>query len=174
MPAADTITIGHAIGADLPAVQALMRRYVGWHYERHAAHRAMIDRYFDPVAFGAELDGLPGAFAPPSGRLLVARVGAEVAGCVGLRDLGSGVCEMKRMFVATEHQGHGLGTALGVRFLAEAAAAGYRLARLDTGPLQHEAHRLYARLGFRRTAPYYELDPEMASFLIFMERDVLD
>ena len=55
-----------------------------------------------------------------------------MAGCVGLRDLGSGVCEMKRMFVATEHQGHGLGTALGVRFLAEAAAAGYRLARLDT------------------------------------------
>ena len=50
MPAADTITIGHAIGADLPAVQVLMRRYVEWHYERHAAHRAMIDRYFDPVA----------------------------------------------------------------------------------------------------------------------------
>ena len=48
------------------------------------------------------------------------------------------------MFVAPEHQGRGLGAALGRRFLAEAAAAGYRIARLDTGPLQHEAHRLYA------------------------------
>ena len=148
-----------------------MRRYVAWHHERHATHRAMIDRYFEPAAFEAELAGLPGAFAPPAGRLLVARCGAEVAGCVGLRDLGGGVCEMKRMFVAPEHQGHGLGVALGRRFLAEAVAAGYRAARLDTGPLQHEAHRLYARIGFRRIAPYYELDPEMAGFLIFMESE---
>ena len=172
MPA-ELLAIGQATEADLPAVRALMRRYVDWHRERHAAYRAMIDRYFDPVGFDAELDGLPGAFAPPSGRLLVARVGTELAGCVGLRDLGGGVCEMKRMFVAPEHQGHGLGAALGRRFLAEAAAAGYRMARLDTGPLQHEAHRLYAALGFRRISPYYELDADMAGFLIFMERDGL-
>ena len=108
--------------------------------------------------------------APPAGCLLLARVGAEPAGCVALRDLGSGACEMKRMFVAPEHQGHHLRLALGERFLAEAAAASYRVARLDTGPLQHEAHRLYARLGFRRVAPYYDLDPDMAGFLLFMER----
>ena len=168
----ETLTIGQAVTADLPEVRALMRRYVEWHRERHAPYRAMVERYFDPVGFEAELDGLPGAFAPPSGRLLVAHVGAELAGCVGLRDLGGGVCEMKRMFVLPEHQGHGLGAALGRRFLAEAAAAGYHTARLDTGPLQHEAHRLYAALGFRRIPPYYETDAEMAAFLIFMERDV--
>ena len=172
MPEAESlVAIEQAAGDDLAAVRTLMRRYVAWHHERHATHRAMIDRYFEPAAFEAELAGLPGAFAPPAGRLLVARCGAEVAGCVGLRDLGGGVCEMKRMFVAPEHQGHGLGVALGRRFLAEAAAAGYRAARLDTGPLQHEAHRLYARIGFRRIAPYYELDPEMAGFLIFMESE---
>lgn len=156
--------------ADLDAVRGLMRRYLGWHYQRHAAYRKMLDRYFDPAAYEAELAMLPGEFAPPAGCLLLARVGAEPAGCVALRDLGSGACEMKRMFVAPEHQGHHLGLALGERFLAEAAAASYRVARLDTGPLQHEAHRLYARLGFRRVAPYYDLDPDMAAFLLFMER----
>lgn len=165
------LTIGQAIATDdLAAVRSLMRGYVGWHYRRHAAHRAMIDRYFDPAAFEAELAALPGRYAPPSGRLLLARVGGEPAGCVALRDLGDGACEMKRMFVASEHQGRRLGLALGERFLAEAAAAGYRCARLDTGPLQHEAHRLYARLGFRRIAAYYDVDAEMAAFLIFMER----
>lgn len=168
-------TIRQAAGADdLAAVRILMRRYVDWHYRRHAAHRAMIDRYFDPAAFEAELAALPGRYAPPAGRLLLARVGGEPVGCVALRDLGDGACEMKRMFVAPEHQGHHLGLALGERFLAEAAAAGYRVARLDTGPLQHEAHRLYARLGFRRTAPYYEVDVDMAGFLIFMERTLRD
>ena len=156
--------------ADLDAVRGLMRRYVGWHHQRHAAYRAMLDRYFDPAAYEAELATLPGQFAPPAGRLLLARLGGEPAGCVALRDLGGGACEMKRMFVAPERQGRRLGLALGERFLAEAAAAGYSVARLDTGPLQHEAHRLYARLGFRRIAPYYDLDPEMAAFLIFMER----
>ena len=166
-------TIRQAIGPeDLAAVRSLMRRYVAWHYRRHAAHRAMIDRYFDPTGFEAELAALPGRYAPPSGRLLLALVGAEPAGCVALRDLGDGACEMKRMFVAPEHQGRRLGLALGRRFLAEAGAAGYRCARLDTGPLQHEAHRLYARLGFRRIGAYYDLDPEMAGFLIFMERDL--
>ncbi len=59
------------------------------------------------------------------------------------------------------------------RFLAEATAGGYSVARLDTGPLQHEAHRLYARLGFTRIAPYYDVDAEMAGFLLFMERRLL-
>ena len=165
------ITIRQATGAeDLAAVRALMRRYVRWHYQRHAAHRAMIDRYFDPAAFEAELASLPGRYATPSGRLLLAHVGTEPAGCVALRDLGGGACEMKRMFVAPKHQGRRLGLTLGERFLAEAAAAGYRAAHLDTGPLQHEAHRLYARLGFRRVAPYYDVDADMADFLMFMER----
>lgn len=165
------ITIRQATEADdLAAVGALMRRYVGWHCRRHAAHRAMIDRYFDPAEFEAELAALPGRYA--SGRLLLARVATEPAGCVALRNLGGGACEMKRMFVAPEHQGRRLGLALGERFLAEAAAAGYRFVRLDTGPLQHEAHGLYACLGFRRVAPFYEPDAEMAGFLIFMEREL--
>lgn len=165
------ITIRQATGADdLDAIRGLMRRYVRWHYQRHAAHRAMIDRYFDPAAFEAELAALPGRYAPPSGRLILVRVGGDPAGCVALRDLGGGACEMKRMFVTPEHQGRRLGLTLGERFLAEAAAVGYRAARLDTGPLQHEAHRLYALLGFRRVAPYYDVDAEMADFLIFMER----
>ena len=167
------LTIGQASDAgDLAAVRLLMRRYVDWHYHRHAAYQAMLARYFDPAVVEAELAELPGAYAPPAGRLLLARIDAEPAGCVALRDLGGGACEMKRMFVDPGYQGRRLGLALGDRFLAEAADAGYQVARLDTGPLQHEAHQLYARLGFRRRTPYYDLDPEMAAFLLFMERDL--
>jgi len=74
------------------------------------------------------------------------------------------------MFVAPEHQGRGLGRALCARLVAEAAGAGYRTMRLDTGRLQHEAQRLYESLGFRRIAPYYPVEPDMAAFLVFMER----
>lgn len=158
--------------ADLEAVRRLMRRYVDWHRARHARHRALIDRYFEPAAFEAELATLPGRYAAPAGRLLLARFGGAPAGCVGLRELGGGACEMKRMFVAPEHQGRGIGRALARAFLAEATAAGYRVARLDTGALQHEAHALYASLGFRPVAPYYDTDPEMAGFLTFMQRDL--
>ncbi|MBP7002278.1 GNAT family N-acetyltransferase [Amaricoccus sp.] len=156
----------------LDAVRDLMRRFVEWQWVRHAAWRHLIDRYFDPAVFEAELAGLPGAYAPPRGRLLLALADGAPAGCVALRDLGDGVCEMKRMFLPPEAQGRGLGRALCLRLIAEAEAAGYRAMRLDTGALQHEAKALYASLGFRRIAPYYETDAEMAGFLTFMQRDL--
>jgi len=93
--------------ADLDSVRALHRRFVDWHMVRHAAFRDKLDAYFTPAAFEAELAALPGAFAPPSGRLLLARLGGQDAGCVGLRDRGGGVAEMKRMFVVPEAQGRG-------------------------------------------------------------------
>lgn len=167
---AATATIDQAHGStDMAAVRDLMRRYVEWHRERHADYRQMIDLYFDAAAYEAELARLPGVYGPPSGRLLIARVDAEPAGCVGLRDLGGGVCEMKRMFIAPAHQGRGLGRALGVRLIAEGRAAGYRVMRLDSGPLQHEAHRLYESLGFRYIEPYYDVPPEMRALLVYME-----
>lgn len=161
-----------ATDADLDGVRRLMRDFVAWHHQRHAAHRALIDRYFDPAAWEAELAALPGAFAPPRGRLLVAVVDGTVAGCVALRDLGDGACEMKRMFVDPAFHGRGLGKALAEALIAEARAIGYDRMFLDTGPDQHEAQGLYRRLGFRPVAPYYDIDPEMREWLVFMERDL--
>jgi GNAT superfamily N-acetyltransferase len=156
----------------IEGVRRLMRAFIEWHYERHHQYHDLIDRYFDPVKFGAELAALPGAFAPPRGRLLLASDGAKETGCVALHDLGGGICEMKRMFVHRAYHGKGVGLALGQAIVSEAKAIGYRKMRLDTGPLQEEAQGLYRRLGFRAIEPYYELDKEMRNWLVFMECDL--
>jgi len=156
----------------LDAVRSLMRQYIAWHRLRHAPFRAIIDRYFDQQSFETELAGLPGEFAPPQGRILLGYANGRPAGMVALRDLGGGLCEMKRMFVAPDAHGLGLGRALARRLIEEARIIGYKTMRLDTGPLQHEAHRLYASLGFCRTDPYGRHDADMRDWLLFMELDL--
>jgi GNAT superfamily N-acetyltransferase len=153
----------------LDAVRGLIRAFVAWHRARHVEDLRLIDGYFDSEAFEAELAGLPGKYARPGGRLLLATVAGRPAGCVALRSLGEGVCEMKRMFVDPELQGRGVGKALGGRLIEEARLAGYRTMRLDTSIRQLEAIGLYERLGFRRIQPYYPLAEELANWLVFME-----
>ena len=160
--------------SDYEAVAALMRAFVEWHGERHAADRHIVESYFDPVAFSNELANLPGKFAEPRGRLLVAEEDGRLAGCVALRDLGDGACEMKRMFVYPEFHGRGVGKLLGRALVGEAKATGYRKMLLDTGPAQREAQALYRKLGFRDVEPYYELSPELRNWLVFMELDLTD
>jgi putative acetyltransferase len=149
-----------------------MRAFVEWHYDRHSSDRAIIDSYFDPEKFEAELRGLPGDYGPPGGVLLVAEEDSEIVGCVALRDLGGGNCEMKRMFVFPQFQGRGLGVLLGGAIIREARALGYKRMMLDTGPGQREAQGLYRRLGFNDTEPYYDLSSELRDWLAFMELDL--
>ena len=157
---------------DFDAVAGLMRAFVEWHYERHALHRHIIDSYFDPQKFAAELRGLPGEFAPPEGALLVAEVHGEIGGCVALRPLSEGACEMKRMYVSPGVQGMGVGMALGRAIIDEARRIGYALMMLDTGPAQHEAQSLYRKLGFRKVEPYYELPAYLREWLVFMKLEL--
>ena len=165
-----SIEIARAVSpVQLDDVRSLMRAFVAWHRERHTEDLALIDRYFHAEEFEQELAGLPGKYAPPKGRLLLARDGREAAGCVALRDLGGGIAEMKRMFIPVRFRGRGIGRALAERLLLEARAAGYERMRLDTSFRQTEALSLYERAGFRRIAPYYELPAEMRQWLVFME-----
>ena len=117
--------------------------------------------------FEQELAGLPGAYARPSGRLLLAVDDGRPAGCIALRPLGADGCEMKRLYVRPEFRGRRVGRLLAERLLAEARAIGYARMRLDTLPSMKEAIPLYRSLGFAEIAPYYA-NPVPGA--LFMER----
>jgi ribosomal protein S18 acetylase RimI-like enzyme len=120
--------------------------------------------------FEKELAELPGAYAPPTGRLLLAFEGDQLAGCVALRKLSDDTCEMKRLFLRSGFHGRGLGRQLVDYILTEAREIGYRRMRLDTLP-DHmgKAISLYRRLGFKEIAPYYH-NPVPGA--LFMEREL--
>jgi ribosomal protein S18 acetylase RimI-like enzyme len=106
--------------------------------------------------FEQELAGLPGKYAPPRGRLLLALDDAAPVGCVAIRPLGDSVCEMKRLYVRPAARGTRLGRLLAETIIGEARTIGYARMRLDTMPFMWEAIRLYRSLGFREIAPYCE------------------
>ena len=107
--------------------------------------------------FEAEMASMPGHYAPPRGELLLARsADGTPLGCVGLRPLDDGTCEMKRLFVTPEARGLKLGQALADAIVAEARRIGYPEMRLDTLPKLKAAIALYQKMGFRRIAAYYD------------------
>lgn len=105
--------------------------------------------------FDKELANLPGDYAPPDGRLLLAEYEGQVAGCVALHKLDPRICEMKRLYLRPQFRGKGLGRALADRIIAEARQIGYSQMRLDTvEPVMKDAVAMYRRLGFKEIAPY--------------------
>ena len=116
--------------------------------------------------FDQELATLPGKYASPAGRLLLARRDGVLAGCGALRPLQGSICEMKRLYVRPAFRGLRLGLALAERLIADAKDIGYDFMRLDTVPSQMpDANRMHRRLGFNEIAPYYDNPQPDVSYL---------
>jgi putative acetyltransferase len=106
--------------------------------------------------FDQELNNLPGDYAPPDGRLLLAKDDDQIAGCIAMRKIAPGVCEMKRLFVRPAYRGTGLGRVLVNSIIDEARKLGYTHMRLDTLPgRMDKAIALYHSIGFVEIEPYY-------------------
>lgn len=121
------------------------------------AYAESLDFSLDFQGFEDELDNLPGRYATASnGALLLGLVDGRPLGVVGLRDLGDGICEMKRLYIDPEGRGRNLGRLLADAVIAEARQLGYRAMRLDTLPRMVAANRIYDALGFRDIPAYYD------------------
>lgn len=154
------MTIKQAATADdIEVLRGLFREYEAW---------LGLSLCFQ--GFEEELASLPGKYAPPEGRLYLASVGEEPAGCIALRSLGDGICKMKRLYLRENARGLGLGRRLIERVIADAREIGYRKMRLDTyPPKMGKAVSLYEAHGFYSIDAYYD-NPHGDT--LFMELDL--
>lgn len=147
-------------GENLEAVRGLLEGYAGW---------LESEGYVFPEeseAFREQLADLPGCFAPPQGRLLIATYRGQPAGCVALRKISGDVCEMKRLYVASEFRGRKVGRKLAEAIIEQAGKIGYGRMRIHTVSSMKEAYGLYRSLGFAEIEPY-EYSPY--ENVVFME-----
>jgi ribosomal protein S18 acetylase RimI-like enzyme len=142
----------------LDIVRAIFREY---------AESLAIDLSFQD--FESELAGLPGKFAAPGGRILLAQNEGQVIGCAAMRPLDGTTCEMKRLYIRPSGRGQQVGKQLATLICRIAKEAGYTRIRLDTLPSMEAAQQLYASLGFK-PIPAYVFNPIAGA--IFMERDL--
>jgi ribosomal protein S18 acetylase RimI-like enzyme len=144
----------------LDSVRSIFREY---------AESLNIDLGFQD--FEAELAGLPGKFAAPRGRILLAENDGQVIGCIALRPLDDTLCEMKRLYIRPSGRGHQLGKKLAMQICHIAQEAGYSAIRLDTLSTMVAARQLYVSLGFKEISAYVFNPHEDA---LYMELDLQD
>jgi putative acetyltransferase len=138
--------------------------------------RTLLEEYWTSIGFdlatfgfGAELEELPGRYAPPEGRLALAIMSGEAVGCIALRKLDGDSCEMKRLFVRPSARGSGVAVTLIKWLFSEARSHGYSRVLADTLPTMHAALCLYERFGFKRIDSY---SPNPTPGAIYLEKNL--
>lgn len=119
--------------------------------------------------FDKELEHLPGEYTPPEGCIFLCKVTEDIAGCIALRKLEPGICELKRMYVRKGYRGKGMGKQLADKIIERAKEIGYRIMRLDTLRSMKTAIKIYEELGFRQIGAYRYNPFENA---MYMEREL--
>ncbi|MDR1849968.1 MAG: carbonate dehydratase [Zoogloeaceae bacterium] len=153
----ETVRVRQILSGDDPAVPALrgfFQDYAAW---------MGVNLSFQ--SFGEEIANLPGRYSPPSGWLFVGEIEGRPVGCVGLLTLSDGMCEMKRMYVAPDARGCGVGTALALAAIHTARETGFRRLVLDAIPSMRMAVKLYRELGFTEAPAYYPAPLEGSIYL---------
>jgi ribosomal protein S18 acetylase RimI-like enzyme len=150
----------------------MIRVVVATTKERHAEAKILFQEYADALAFklefqdfAGEMRRFPGEYAGPTGCIILAYVGEALVGCVALRLLEPGVCEMKRLYVRPGYRGLKVGRRLAEEIIEMGRRLGYHRMRLDTVPAMKEAIALYTALGFESIEPYRENPVEGATFM---------
>ena len=130
-----------------------------------------LDFDLDFQNFEEELRSLPGEYVPPKGCMILAMDQDDVAGCVAMRPLSPGICEMKRLYVKPQHRGKNIGRLMAAKIINDASKCGYERMRLDTVPSMKAAQKLYESMGFKQI-PAYRHNP--VSGTMYLELKISD
>lgn len=154
--------------ADIEAVRTLLREYIAW------AFTLAEDSNEAPTFQGIdeELAALPGPYAPPNGRLLIAKYEGKLGGCVCLKRVDESICEVKRLYVRPEMRGLNMGLKLVSQLVREAQQAGYKHIILDSHHSMIKAHAIYEEAGFKRVEAPAGFPKNLKPIVVFMECDL--
>jgi len=168
-----TVTIRPADStADYVAYAELCRAYVDWCRDRYAHDSWFVNEVFGYQSIDEELKDLSIKYGPPNGKTLLIEKDGEIVGGGAWRRTSNTVCEMKRLYIATNFAGQGLGRQLTTALVEAARIEGFTRMQLDTGNLLKEAIAMYESLGFRHIAPYNSYPDKLMPYLVWMEREL--
>ena len=154
--------------AEIDGVAAMLREYTTWAFGLEA--RSDEAPTFEGLE--EELATLPGVYAPPAGRLLLATDDGQPGGCIALKPHDRETSELKRLYVQPSFRGRDIGGQLVATLIAEARKAGYRRIVLDSHHTMKSAHAIYEAAGFRRVGPPADFPASMVPIVVFMEMDL--
>jgi GNAT superfamily N-acetyltransferase len=152
----------------IAAVRELLDEYLEW------TSTIEVDAMDAPTFHGleAEMASLPGVFAPPSGRLLLATYDGQPAGCVAFKCVDASTCELKRFYVRPALRGQNIGRELVRRLVDEARQSGYTRIVLDSHISMTSAHRIYREFGFETVPAPADFPERLKPVVVFMHADL--